>query len=200
MRKIKFQNENYYHIYNRGVDKRRIFDDKGGYIRFLNYLHKSLFKRGSASYEEAEPRISLVAYCLLPNHYHLLVKQSKDNGVSDYIHDFSTSYTMFYKTKNNRSGVLFQGRAKVKEIKSDNYLLYLSAYVNGNAEIHKIIKAENWPWSSYLDYIGKRNGTLPRKENILKEFFDLNEYQEFVKYIIKESAQKKEDIKEFLLE
>lgn len=192
MRKIKFDIGSYYHIYNRGVDKRRVFIDKGDYFRCLFYLRKSSFSRGSASATEAEPLISLAAYNLLPNHYHLLVKQNQENGISIFMHNLATAYTMFFNAKHNRSGVLFQGKFKAEAIKSDAQLLYISAYINGNAEIHRITKAENWPWSSFRDYTGRTDKSLCSCSDILKEFKDINGYKKYLAGVIKDSGKRKE--------
>jgi len=197
MREITFANGYYYHIYNRGVDKRIIFQDKGDYFRFLYYL-RSL--RGSASSKEAEPLISLIAYTLLPNHFHLLIKQLKENGIVKFMHDFSTSYTMFFNAKYKRSGVLFQGKYKAVEVESDEQLLYLSAYINGNAEIHRLAKAESWPWSSCLDYLGKRNGTLCKEEEVLNGFGSLVDYRNYLDEVIENSKLTKEELKNIRME
>ena len=85
-------------------------------------------------------------------------------------------------------------------IKSDSYLLWLSGYINGNAEIHKIAKAEEWSWSSYRDYLALRKGTLCNKKIILSQFKDTSEYRDLVNMIIKESSQGKEELKKYFLE
>lgn len=110
------------------------------------------------------------------------------------------AYVKYFNHKYNRTGGLYESPFKSIEVKSDNYLLWLSAYINGNAEIHKIAKAKNWPWSSYPDYVGARNGKLCEKKIILKDFTDTDEYKNFVKTTIKESREKKDDIKKYLME
>ncbi len=84
--------------------------------------------------------------------------------------------------------------------KKDSYLLWLSGYINGNPEIHKICKAENWLWSSYRDYLGLRNGTLCHKIVVLNQFNSMQGYKNLVKLIIRESSQRKDEIKKYLLE
>ena len=111
-----------------------------------------------------------------------------------------TSYTKYFNAKYKRSGSLFQGTFKSIPIKTDGYLLQLSCYINGNSEIHKISKAENYKWSSYQDYLGKRDGNLCDKKVILDQFKNIQEYKNLVDIIIKESAQRKDDIKKYLLE
>jgi len=228
MRKLEFQTGEYYHIYNRGVDKREIFLDKWDYIRFLQsmrefnrvepvgslYVRQELERKAREQDKMKRARnplrgvrtldrrklVEFICYCLNKNHYHLLLKQVVDGGISEFIKRLSGGYTNYFNFKNNRSGVLFQSSFKAIHIKTDSYLFQLSGYINGNPEIHKITKAENWPWSSYLDYIGLRQGTLCKKQEILSEFKSINEYKELVKIIIRESRNGKEEMKQYLLE
>jgi len=186
MRKTKFQNEYYYHIYNRGVDKREIFCDGKDYLRFLRGLREfnqintieSLYRNDQLKRQEQKeteflrllsnrrnsvsspPLIQIISYCLNPNHYHLLLKQKQENGVIRFMHKVGLAYTKYFNNKYKRSGSLFQGKYKLRVIKTEGQLLYTSAYINGNSEIHKIKKAISWQYSSYLDYLGKRPGTL----------------------------------------
>jgi len=225
MRKLEFQTGEYYHIYNRGVDKRDIFIDKWDYIRFLQSMREfnqaepvgSLYVQQELKRKEKlknkapgtfkrlpEPKrkllVNVICYSLLSNHFHFMLKQVTDKGISKFMHKVSMGYTNYFNFKNNRSGYLFQGRYRAIHIKSDGHLFQLSGYINGNAEIHKITKAENWPWSSYLDYVGLRQGTLCKKQEILNEFKNINEYKNLIKIIIKESKQGKEEMKKYLLE
>ncbi len=216
MRKTKFQNDYYYHIYNRGVDKRDIFMDEKDYFRFLRSMREfnclepigSLFLQDSRDSHPVacEPLgglndlVEFIAYCLNPNHYHFILKQKKENGISKLMHKLTMGYAQFFNNKYNRSGALFQGKFKSVHMNTDSYLLWLSGYVNGNSEIHKISKAEEWPWSSYRDYLGLRNGTLCNNKIILNQFENTQEYKELVNIIIKESDQRKDDIKKYLLE
>jgi len=221
MRKTKFKNGEYFHIYNRGTDKREIFSDRYDYIRFLESLNlfNGIESIGSI-YElafrkkrdvEAEPPIGgsasnsenhlveIVAYSLLPNHFHLLLKQVQENGISEFMHRIG-GYTLFYNKKYKRSGALFQGPFQSVYIDSESYLNYISAYINGNPEIHKIKKAEEYIWSSYQDYLGNRNGVLANKSIILKDFSSTNEYRKYVEEVIKNSSEIKEAKKQYLLE
>ncbi|MFH1822871.1 MAG: hypothetical protein ABH830_04170, partial [Patescibacteria group bacterium] len=126
--------------------------------------------------------------------------QTNNQGIEKFIHKLAIGYTKYFNYKHKRTGSLFEGTYKAIQIKTDNYLLYLSGYINGNSEIHKIAKAENWPWSSYKDFLGMRNGTLCSKNVILKDFKNINEYRDYAKIVIKESRQRKENIKKYLLE
>ncbi len=239
MRKIKFANNEYYHIYNREVDKRKIFCCEKDYLRFLINLRlfnnnskkeerdfilrnkQNLNKELSSGYPElsslslnnllnknliffleSTPKlVDIVCYCLNPNHYHFILKQLTNNSISKFMHKLDLGYTHYFNfnQKNNRSGSLFQGRFKAKHINKNEYLLWLSGYVNGNTEIHKIAKSENYKWCSYQDYLNKRNGTLCNKEIILSQFKNTEEYQKYVDIVMKESNKRK-DLKEHFIE
>jgi len=197
MRKINFSNNEYYHIYNRGVDKRDVFLDEGDYFRFLksmtefntNKIDGGLYRKflreravneinkvgdqGSASNLEAEPLAPLVefiCYCLNPNHYHFILKQLTDEGIVKFMQRLGTSYTMYFNTKNKRNGVLFQGKFKATQVTSFEHLLWLSVYVNTNAQIHGITNnATDYPWCSYPAYLGIKDDNICNKNILLDE-------------------------------
>ena len=212
MRKIKFTNNEYYHIYNRGVDKRDIFMDKGDFKRFRLFITEALVEKA----KEAKPLsrmpnlffgdfVELICYCLNPNHYHFILKQLKKNGISRFMQSLGTSYTMFFNAKYNRSGSLFQGTFKSVHIDTNEYLLWLSGYVNGNNEIHQkrglasLKEAKPREWSSYPDYLGLCDEKLCNKKIILDQFPNAKEYKKFVEMVIKESRKRK-DVEKYLLE
>ncbi|OGF25259.1 hypothetical protein A2303_06355 [Candidatus Falkowbacteria bacterium RIFOXYB2_FULL_47_14] len=214
MRKVKFETGEYYHIYNRGVDKREIFGDEKDYVRFLRSMREFNRKQNIGSlfaFEKAreshpvasEPPgglVRLIAYCLNPNHYHFLLEQKVDNGISKYMHKLMMGYSQYFNKKFKRSGCLFQGKFKSVAVSSDWQLSYASAYINGNAEIHGIAKAESYQWSSYPDYLGKRAGALCDKKIILKEFDSVGDYRKYANETIKNSRQIKEELKKYSLE
>ena len=220
MRKIQFQNDYYYHIYNRGVDKRNIFLNQKDYVRFLTSMKefnridnigslRDLEKKHKTGTEPLEasrgsvpvsvPVVEFISYCLNPNHYHFLLKQLVNNGISKFMLKIGSGYTTYFNKKYDRSGVLFQGKFKAIPVKKDGYLLKLTCYINGNSQIHNIIKkAEDWPWSSYQDYLGLRDGALCNKQNILKQFKNINEYKKLTNEIIKESSEVKDEINKYI--
>ncbi len=220
MRKIIFQNEYYYHIYNRGVDKRDIFIDYKDYLRFLRTMKElnniepieSLYRQAQLRRQtgkEAKPLrllcnrsglASFIAYCLNSNHFHFLVEQLVDDGISKFMHKLSTGYTRYFNEKYNRSGSLFQGTFKAVEIKSGYQLHYVSAYINANSEIHQITKAKDHKYSSYLDYLGKRNSFLVDKNIVLADFENIEEYKKYIKEVIKNSQEIKKEKKACLIE
>jgi putative transposase len=216
MRKTEFAQYEYYHVYNRGVDKREIFSGEADYVRFwlyldlLNDIQEGImdkwknyrrdaknptlaeFKRRELS--SRHPLVEIIAYCLNPNHYHLILKQAAKKGIERYMHKIGTGYTNYFNQKNKRIGSLFQGTFKSCQIKS-NALLYVSAYVNCNSEVHGIAKAENYRWCSFPDYIGKRKEGLCDKKEIISQFKNIHEYFYFAKENVKAQIQKKADEK-----
>ena len=108
--------------------------------------------------------------------------------------------TNYFNRKYKRTGSLFGGPFKAVQIKTESHWLKISCYINGNAEIHKIAKADEWIWSSYLDYIGKRNGRLCDKDIVLRDFKNIKEYRDLTKEVIKDSRDAKAELKKFYLE
>ena len=169
MRKTEFVNGERYHICNRGTDKRNIFMDGYDFQRFLLSMREFNRKEAGRTIREmlrndsCRDRVSaevtdsclvkVIAYCLNPNHYHLILEQQVDGGISKFMHKIGVAHTMYFNEKYDRSGSLFQGKFKAVHIDSNEYLLYLSAYVNKNNFIHGGTN-DRWPYSSWLDYVG----------------------------------------------
>ncbi len=144
MRKIKFVNGEYYHIYNRGVDKRDIFLDGADYFRFI--LEMKEFNDITPNYnlrrfnnvskmklcQHEEEIVNFICYSLMRNHYHFIIKQVKDGGISKFMQKLGTGYTNYFNKRYERSGALFQGTFKAKHISTDEYLLHLSRYIHLN--------------------------------------------------------------------
>ncbi len=171
----------FYHLYNRGVDKRKVFNDDNDRKRFIMLLYicnsdevvhlsnlRSLQSDEVLKLPRGDTLIDIGAYCLMPNHFHLLVKEKKNGGLSKFMQKISTAYVMYYNQKYERSGVLFQGVFKAEHCDSDNYLKYLFAYIHLNpikmiqpdwkdVGIRSLRKAEEfllkYKYSSYLDYL-----------------------------------------------
>ena len=176
-----------YHVYNRGTEKRTIFQDPADYDRFLALLYLSkgsdsirlenLRRREQGSTlltaalecEIVSPRIAIGAYCLMPNHFHLLVRTTDERGLSEYMQKLTTAYTMYFNVKNGRTGALLQGRFKAEHAGQDRYLKYLFSYIHLNpvslvepgwqqAGLKDRRRAkrflEGYRYSSYLDYQG----------------------------------------------
>ena len=116
------------------------------------------------------------------------------------MHKLGLGYTAYFNSKYNRTGALFAGSFKSVQIKTESHWLKISCYINGNPEIHKIAKADEWIWSSYLDYIGKRNGRLCDKDIVLRDFKNIEEYKSLTKEVIKDSRDAKGELKKYYLE
>jgi REP element-mobilizing transposase RayT len=214
MRKTEFANGEYYHIYNRGVDKREVFLDGKDYIRFLKSIKEFNVDRAIGSLKDLQALrarsadgllepvnrvVDIIAYCLNSNHYHFILRQLEDKGIEKFMHKLGMGYTNYFNKKHDRSGSLFQGPFKSIRIDSNEYLLHLSVYVNANHAIHNY-KEEDWPYSSYLDYTGKREGKLCEKEVILGQFDDnFLEYEKFIQTNLEYFKEKKE-LEKYVLE
>lgn len=206
MRNIKIAPGEYYHIFNRGMNKQLIFNNDVDRIRFLflilyfqspsilqnigrpvkSYVKHSVFNtEEKTKHEIVKGRfVELVSFCLMPNHFHLIVKEVEENGIARYMQRVLNSYTKYINTKYKKSGHLFQGPYKAVHIENNNQLLYLSAYIHRNPRELKewLNKENNYPWSSYQDSIGKnRFEELLVLDIINGQFKNKNEYGEFIK-------------------
>lgn len=176
----EFSPEAYYHVYNRGVEKRIIFLDEEDYRVFLNllkrYLSKTPTKDSSGrEYEWLYPEMELLAYCLMPNHFHLFVYQHDTDAVTRLMRGVGTSYTMYFNRKYKRVGTLYQDRFKATHITNDSYLQHISRYIHLNPREYL-----TWEYSSLPFYLGKKQADWVRPERVL-EIFKGSDYLEFVK-------------------
>jgi REP element-mobilizing transposase RayT len=209
MRKIQFINGEYYHLFNRGVDKREIFLDQKDLDRFFQSMnefntlnpigsiyaasfHKNNLIRNLVPKNETEKLVDFICYCLCPNHYHFILRQIIDRGIEKFMHRLGLGYTNYFNQKYKRSGSLFQGTFKANHIDSNEYLLYASAYVNLNYRVHKF--TSNFFISSWKDFLQSEE----RKEKfcdtniILGQFADASEYKNFAEDAIIIARERKE--------
>lgn len=139
-----FAVEEYYHCYNRGTDKRVVFADKQDFAYFLTSMDSynskdALGKLRLYPVPHVDDQIvEIVAYCLLPNHFHLLLRERVEGGISKFMQRVGIGYTLYFNEKNERSGALFQGAFKSKTIDTDQDLRQVTAYVTYNNLIHSI--------------------------------------------------------------
>ena len=210
MRKIKFVNGEFYHVCNRGVDKRSIFENQYDVRRFyqsmeefntinpIGSLYESSFLDDKIIAKRKTKRlVNIVAYCLNPNHYHLVLEQLHENGISQFMHRLNGGYTWYFNKKYQRSGSLFQGRFKAKHIDSNEYLLHVSAYVNLNWKVHKLGgSAAKLVKSSWDEYTTDPGVILCKKNIILDQFESKEEYKAFAMNTLPALIQKKEYDKE----
>ena len=200
----------YYHLYNRGVEKRVIFLDEQDYGVFLSYLKEYLSFRdektlseilsdSSTSYKEKDhilrilqlnnfyEEIILLAYCLMPNHFHFFVKQRSNISIDKFMNSLCTRYTMYFNRKHKRVGSLYQGVYKAVTINTDEQFVYLSKYIHKQTLMlpgtkGQALRAWKHP-SSYPEYLGKRKSEWVQPEEILSYFSKSNpklSYKSFV--------------------
>lgn len=176
----------FYHLYNRGVDRRTIFSSSADYKRFLmllylsndkNTVHLSNLLKTSAGQDvfcldRDEPLVAIGAFCLMPNHFHILATPLVEGGLTKFMLKLQTGYSMYFNTKNERTGSLFQGPYRSEHADNDIYLKYLFSYIHLNpaklkeplwkearATERRGIQAfvETYPYSSYKEYLSKQH-------------------------------------------
>jgi putative transposase len=173
----------HYHLYNRGHNRQDIFFERENYLFFLRRVRKYLLGEDETSEdsETSEVYTTVVAYCLMPNHFHLLVRP-QDDELSRRMQRFSISYTKAINKRYNRTGALFQGQFQAVHVDRNEYLLHLSRYIHLNPVMAGLARQpEAWEFSSHRDYIGLRQGTLPAPGVVLSQFPTPGAYQAFVK-------------------
>ena len=198
-RKFNFCVGEYYHIYTRGVEKRKVFLNRRDYERFTTLLYVANSKArvhisnlSKYSYTDFfkivrdETLVDVGCYCMMPNHFHLLLKEKEDGGISKFLSKLLTGYSMYFNTKNERSGPLFVKPFRAKHIQDDRYLNYLFAYIHLNPVA---LYTPNWEvffyllknfdrsllkeyrYSSYQDFIGKRDESVILNRLQFPEYF-----------------------------
>lgn len=181
-----------YHVFNRGVAKMPIFNNRRDYNRLLETLYyyqfqgpKPQFSQLSRfkdfNFEKNKKIIEIICYCLMPNHYHLLIKQLEDNGVSEFINRVFNSYTKYFNTKHNRVGPLLQGQFKAVRIGYDEQFIHVSRYIHLNPITSFLVKdLRDYPWSSYHDFIGLQKDKLCNNSPVMAFFKSPKKYEKFV--------------------
>ncbi|MFA6524070.1 MAG: transposase [Candidatus Paceibacterota bacterium] len=179
IRKISFAVDEYYHIYNRGNSKQKIFLNKGDYFHFLKLLYLCNSKRNFVirdivedeyDFDREESFVYIGTFCLMPNHFHLLIKEKEEDGISKFMQKFSTAYVMYFNTIHKRTGSLFEGKFKAEHLYNDRYLKYVFSYMHLNPvklidKDWKEIGIKNvketkkylaeYKYSSYPEYLGE---------------------------------------------
>jgi putative transposase len=169
-RKESFIKDHYYHIYNRGVDKNPIFFNSENYLYCLH-----LVKRYKARYG-----ISVIAYCLMPNHYHLLLRQDGDIPIYRFINALFNSYVQAVNRQQNRRGTLFQGRYQYVHVDREEYIVHLCRYIHLNpVKANLVSRPEEWEYSNYREWTDLRMGSLKNQDFISAYFQSPEEYMEF---------------------
>lgn len=175
-----YSEDTYYHIYNRGVEKRLIFQDRDDYTKFLYLLKIYLTNpeilrneypllRSNIVDKNLFEEIDLLAFCLMPNHFHLLVYQKQKDSITKLLRQICTAYVIYFNKKLERVGPLFQSKFKAVVVDSDEYLLHLSRYIHLNPT-GRGAPLDEFEWSSYLYYLGKRQSNWLKTNTIVKYF------------------------------
>jgi len=227
-----------YHIYNRGIEKRNTFRVRLDYIRFIHDLFEfndsesapdfdrrynpQKYVGGSTPHIEPQPRtrksiVEILAFCLMDNHYHLLLRQLVDGGTVLFMKKLGVGYTCAFNIRYKRVGPLFQGRYKAKHVHEEEYLRHLICYIhlnplkflkkldkngNGKMDLERTWEAlERYRWSSHLDYLGKDNfGSVIEKKFILDLFGSVQDYKSFVRDWIEHENEKLDAVVPFAID
>ncbi len=180
----------YYHIFNRGIDNKNIFFRRGDYLCCLRLFSKYVGRYFT----------TVIAYCLMPNHYHLLLRQNGEVSLSKLMQVLFNAYVQGINAQLGRKGTLFEGRFKHVHVDKDQYVLHLCRYIHLNpVKAGLVPKPEKWPFSNYLEWIGKRGGKLKDMDFISSFFATPEEYERFVmEFSVEEELGRK--LQPYLLE
>jgi REP element-mobilizing transposase RayT len=180
---MTFVQGHYYHIYNRGCNKEKIFFCEDNYYYLLKIMKTSFQDYG----------VKIIAYCLMPNHYHFFVQQLTEKQLSTWLRKIFVGYSQAINKQQYRSGTLFEGRPKHIAIEKDEYLDHLMWYIHTNpVSAGMVTKPEQWKFTNYLECIGKRNGKMFDSEFIYHRFGSFSEYEKFInEYQCNKSFEKK---------
>lgn len=224
MRKKEFEVGKIYHVYNRGVAKSLICANENDLWRFLqglclfndennaaNVLWQLARSRGEINLEvlkdyivkkERKPLVRILAYCVMDNHFHLLLEEIQEGGITRFMQKLGTGYVGYFNKKHKRVGPLFQGRFKAVLVENERQFLYLLVYINvinpgqfiqpklkeeGVKDIKKILDGvEKYSWSSHLDYLGKRGSIILQKGMFNDMISTPRSYQDLVKDVLED--------------
>jgi REP element-mobilizing transposase RayT len=191
----QFAEGGYYHIYNRGNNKQDVFKEDADYLLFLSRLRECLFPAANAAKmpivraSSIAPRrtvlpsgaFELVCYCLMPNHLHLLMKQCGIVPISTLMTKLCTGYSKCFNLKYERVGQVFQDQFKAIEVNSNEYLIWLSAYIHNNPVVAGFTQnPQDWRWSSYGEYFRREQGALCDIGVVRSQFQSFGDYEKFV--------------------
>ena len=206
-RTIRFSVGEFYHLYNRGNDRRVIFRNNDDHTRFIHLLflcndnqslvYKTVPPHGIFLFKRKQSLVDIGAYCLMPNHFHLLVRERIPNGITMFMKKLSTAYSMYFNLKNNRTGKLFEGAFRAEHVDDDQYLRYLYAYIHLNPVklvelywkengIKNIKRASNFlkkfQYSSFLDYTGRKReeGAILDRTYFPDYFLERHSFDNFI--------------------
>ena len=196
MKKPVFVEGHIYHVYNRGVEKRDVFLDEGDYFRFVHHLYElndskpvrnvhyflnhktgNVEARKLFGIQERDVLVEILVFTLMPNHFHLMLRQVQENGIVRFMQKLGTGYAMYFNKKYERVGCLFQGPFKAVHITEESHLIHLPHYIYANPlqlnnnGVNSVKYLESYKWSSFPDYIGIRNFPRVTERGFLLDIF-----------------------------
>lgn len=195
---MKFRDGGIYHVFNRGVVKLPIVRSKYDCARFVQgleyyrvsgrkklseYLNEKKSNREETVSEEGNELVEILAYVLMPNHYHLMIRQLVEEGISTYVRIVANSYAHYMNKRYDRGGALFQGNFKAVEVNSDEQLIHLSRYIHLNPVVAGIVhekEMEEYPWSSLVWFLDSRRSSWVKVSEVMGFFRGSREYREFL--------------------
>ena len=190
-RDVEFATGNYYHIYNRGSGRQTIFCEPENYVYLLRLL-----KRYSQELD-----VAVIAYCPLPNHYHLLVRQDDAVPAGRLPQRVFNSYTKAFNKRYDCSGTLFQGPFKATHVDKEEYIIHLCRYIHGNPVKAGIVpRLEEWPYSNFHQWVGSRAGTLFDPDFVGGYFASGAEYEGFVRDYVDDIDQSPDGLSAYVIE
>ena len=200
-RKIPLVTKEIYHVFNRTQNKEPVFVNKSDCMRFIDTLNYYQYenppvklsyflsfgrdKRENIIKElsKTEKLINIITYCLMPNHFHLLVRQEKDGGISRFLSLFQNSFTKYRNTKHKRDGHVFRGQFKAVRIEDDEQFMHVHRYIHLNPYASFVVKSfeklESYPFSSLPEFLGLKVGFCT-KDLILSNFKEVKSYKKFI--------------------
>ncbi|MDQ3018263.1 MAG: transposase [bacterium] len=203
-----FAPKNFYHIYNRGNNKQNIFIDQNDYLFFLLKLCSilGLTKSQIVSYRaQSLPKDSftILSYCLMPNHFHILIRQNENIPIGKLMSKLCTSYSKYFNKKYARSGALFQDQFKSIIVSTDSYLFWLTLYIHLNpVRAFLAIKPQDYKWSSYYELLNSSEEYSLVDQDMVFKLLNINfkEYRMILSQVIKDETDKKSLAKELLFD
>ena len=195
--------EEIYHVFNRGIDHRPIFTDKKEHTRFLDLLKYYRFFSQPVRFSHFillsnerqnelllqqqsfnKKLISLLSFCLMPNHFHLLLKQTEENGISKFLSNLQNSYTRYFNIKNERDGSLLLTQFKAVRIETQEQLIHVSRYIHLNPHtsyvVSNLANLPEYTWSSFNEYLNGTYNLVDDKDTVLSSFKNPTTYRDFV--------------------
>ena len=171
-----------YHVYNRGCNREHIFANAGNYVFLLQRVKSFL----------ADYPLSVIAYSLMPNHYHFLLRPEEDGTLSQFVQRLFSSYTQAFNKQQGRSGTLFEGRAKSVLVDADEYVLHLCRYIHLNpVRAGLVLHPDEWPYSNYGEWVEQRDGTLVDRAFLRQYFPTAADYEMFVMSEVEPSLERR---------